>query len=487
MRLPDLLHCPYCKSRLGTDAADALRCTGCERTIRVVDGIADFVGDSLPLAAGSDRYRGDQRRQESGASSLFVRMQTAAGDRWPASLGDTMELGCGRGETTHAIVAGQKFRSLLVLDTAMEMLQACRTHVATLRSGADRPIVYATLSGAQDAVRDAVADTIVGTALLSGIGDVRAFLTMVHRALKPNGHAAFVVPNRRYHHAMCLAMAEALVRRHARDGVWPEGQHVALEFLAHTRRLLVHRVDPGYLSTLDEKHLFDSEGLEDLGLEVGFRTAEMIPLDPDPAGAETARRICHEAGAPDSFSGTFGALAAALGQPFFNLLGRQDSSASMLLWLGKAKGPVVRVFGHRPPLPWAGQIDADVALGGVAPRWSVELLARDLPAGIVVSLGGWCLCNTDVQWVRLTLGEVVRHAPVWRPRPDVHEVLNRSGVYHPLNTLCSGLVGELTFEGVHAAGNAHKFRVDIVLASGVIVTGPAPEALVMDEPMVVAH
>jgi hypothetical protein len=89
--------------------------------------------------------------------------------------------------------------------------------------------------------------------------------------------------------------------------------------------------------------------------------------------------------------------------------------------------------------------------------------------------------------VRLTLNEVTRHAPVWRPRPDVHEVLNRGGVFHPLNTLCSGMASELSFEGIHAVGNTHPFRLDIVLASGVVVTGPTPEFLVMDEQMVIAH
>jgi hypothetical protein len=102
-------------------------------------------------------------------------------------------------------------------------------------------------------------------------------------------------------------------------------------------------------------------------------------------------------------------------------------------------------------------------------------------------VGGWCLCNTDVQWVRLTLDEVTRHAPVWRPRPDVHEVLNRSGAYHPLNTLCSGMASELLFDGIHPVGNTHAFHLDILLASGLTVSGPAPEALVMDEPMVIAH
>lgn len=486
MRSSDQFQCPNCKGRLTSVSDVALRCLTCERATTVVDGIVDFVAGEVPAAAGADHYRGDPGRHEPGSRQLFYRMQTAASDRWPSSLGNTIEFGCGQGDTTSAIVAAQTFRSLLVLDTEIEMLQACRSHVAASGANTERAIAYATLSGKQDVLRDAVADTVIGTGLLPGILNVRAFLSMVHRVLKPDGRAMFVVPNRRYYDAMCLAMAETLVQRHARDGAWPEGQHIALELLAHTRRLLVHRGDLGFLAGLDVKHLFDSNAMEDLGHEVGFATASMIPLDPDSAGAETTQRICRDAGAPDSFTETVGALAAFVGRPFFNLLNRQDTSASMLLWLTKGSGPDVRVYAIRPPPP-AVQMVADAAVGGIEPRWSVELLARDTPDGIVLSVGGWCLCNTDVRWVRLTLDEVTRHAPVWRPRPDVHEVLNRSGVYHPLNALCSGIACELLFDGVHAAGSTLPFRLDILLMGGMTITGPAPERLVIDEPTVIAH
>lgn len=491
MKLPDRLHCPNCKGRLISTPtavfADALRCADCERAIQMIDGIADFAGDPLEATVTADRYRGNLRLNETGAIGLLTRMQAAAGDRWPGFLGDTIELGCGRGETTYALAAAQGIRSLLVFDTEIEMLRACRTRLQPLGFGPDRPIGYATVSGDRDAIRDAVADSVLGTGLLSGIGDIHTFLAMVHRVLKPGGRAAFVVPNRRYHEAMCLAMAEALVQRRALDGAWPEGKEPVLELLAATKRLLVHRDDPGFLSSLSEKHLFDSEWLEEMCGEAGFATAEMLPLEPDPAGATTIHRVCQEAGAPDSFLDMFGALAAGAGKSFFSLLGRQDSSASMLLWLTKAPGPDVRIFRPYPEPPPASFVGPEAALGGASPRWSVELSARDTPDGILVSVGGWCLCNADVRWIRLTLDGTVGQTPAWRPRPDVHDVLNRGGLYHPLNALCSGLDDEILFEGVHATNNVCVLRLEIILASGLVVTGPAPETLVMNEQMVIAH
>jgi SAM-dependent methyltransferase len=485
MKLPEQLHCPGCKGRLAAiSATDPLRCTGCERTIQVVDGIADFAGDPHP---GADWYRGDPRLDDAGAAALMTRIETVARDRWPGSLGDTIEFGCGRGATTQAIANGHRLRSLLVFDTEIGMLRACRARLEPFGLVSDHPVTYATLSGDQEAIRDAVADTVIGTALLSGIGDVRGFLAMVHRILRPGGRAVFVVPNRRYHEAMCMAMAEALVRWRARDGAWPEGKDPALEVLADTKQLLVHRGDAGFLSGLTERQLFDSEELEDMCGELGFAKAEMLPLEPDPFGAETIRRTCQQAGTPESFYESFGALAAVAGKPFFTLLGRQDTSKSMLLWLTKGPGPEVRIFTPPTPPSPTGVMGPEAALGGAPPRWSVELLARDTPEGIRLTVGGWCLCNTDVLWVRLTLDGATGHAPVWRPRPDVHDVLNRGGLYHPLNTLCSGLECEILFEGLHATDNACSFRLEVMLASGLVVTGPAPETLVMGEPTVIPH
>src|ERR1700721_1189454 len=105
MKLPDRLHCPNCKGRLAFVSADVavdgLRCADCERTVPIRDGIADFAGDMLALNPALDRCHGDRHLDEAGAGRLLAQIQTAAGDRWPNFLGDTIEFGCG--ELTHAI------------------------------------------------------------------------------------------------------------------------------------------------------------------------------------------------------------------------------------------------------------------------------------------------------------------------------------------------------------------------------------------------
>jgi hypothetical protein len=320
---------------------------------------------------------------------------------------------------------------------------------------------------------------------MARIGDPRSFLATMHRVLKPGGRAWFLVPNRRYRQALCHAIAEAVAQNFARDRTWHDETRAAIAILARSRLLLVHQDDIGILMGLDRKHLFDSELLENQATEVGFATAEMIPLSPDPFGADSARDVCVAAGLPENFVHQLAPLVASAGQPFFGLLSHQDSSDTMLLWLTKGKGPAVQTFSARPKMPPPLFTDAYTAGGGVSARWSVELLARDTPAGVEVQVGGWCLANADVRWVRLILDNVGRETPVWRPRPDVHEILNVTGLYHPLNALCSGLEASLLFDGVHPVNGWCSFRLEVLLASGIVLSGRTPEALAMDEPCVI--
>src|SRR3954471_23063872 len=293
MNLPGWLHCPDCSGRLASAAPARLACTECHRGIPIVDGIADFVGDEAVPASDPHRWGTDPSLGEAAIGDLPVRIRSVAGARWPDYLGQVLEFGCGIGQMTQAMLSGQPLRGLLAVDTAVWNLQACRHR---LSAPPETEIAFATLSGHRNAIRDTVADTVFGLDVLGQIGDLRGFLTMVHRALKPRGRAWFVVPNRRYRQAVCLAMAEALAQRFARDGAWPEEIHAAVGVLARSWRLLVHQGDADFLAGIEQKHLFDSEMLEDLGMEIGFATAEALPLDPDPLGAMSTRHLLEAAG-----------------------------------------------------------------------------------------------------------------------------------------------------------------------------------------------
>jgi SAM-dependent methyltransferase len=486
MTLQDRLHCPACKGRLAPAPPGELRCSACGRTIPAADGVADFLAGAAPAANDPHRYGAHPSIGERPIGDLLARARGVAGNRWPGYLGDVLELGCGIGQMTEALVAAEPMRGMLAIDTAVENVRSCRRRLLSRGLPGDLTPAFAALSGGQNAIRDAVADTVLGVDVVARIGDLRGFLATVHRVLKPGGRAWFIVPNRRYRQALCHAIAEALVQTFARERTWQEDARAAIGVLARSRLLLMHQGDPGFLTGLDQKHLFDSEVLEDLAKEVGFATAEMIPLSPDPFGADSARDLCGSAGISEAFVNDLAPLVASAGQPLFSLLSRQDSSDSMLLWLTKGTRPGVQTFSARPKPARPGYADAYTAAGGISARWSVELFARETPAGVEVQVGGWCLANTDVRWVRLTLDGVRATTPAWRPRPDVHEILNVAGLYHPLNALCSGLEGNLLFEGVQPVDGWCPFRLEVLLANGATLSGRAPEALAMDEACVIS-
>jgi ubiquinone/menaquinone biosynthesis C-methylase UbiE len=490
MNLTERLQCPRCKSRLAAiaeahPAGHALHCINCDCVISVVDGIADFVGERCVPVNDPFAYSGDRHDDDAASTALMQEVRAAAESRWPDSLGDVLELGCGSGQMTRALALHAEVRGMLVIDTAMDMVRRCRDRLVKTGPALGDTVRYATLSGQENAIRDAVADTVVGTCVLQH--DLRAFLTMVHRVLKADGRAFFVVPNRRYNQAFCYATAAALARLHMRDGVWPEACHAVLELVADLRRQLLHQGDPLSLSSLPEKHLFDCDALEDLAREIGFATVDVIPLHPDPLGGETTLRFCRDAGIPNEFAAELAPFVASAGAAFFSLLSRQDASRFMLLWLTKGVGPTMRTFQARPDMPVASFTAPGSAVGGASPRWWVELTAHDSPDGVVVSVSGWCLVNTDIVWLRVALDGVSRNVPVWRPRPDVHEVMNTRGLYHPLNALCCGIASDVLFNGLHPQGDQCHLHLEIVLANKVTVRGPAPPALMMNKPLIVAQ
>ncbi|MBS0639183.1 MAG: class I SAM-dependent methyltransferase [Acetobacteraceae bacterium] len=493
--LAERLHCPRCKGRLNTITAEAINgtptgsffCTQCEAVIPAPDDIPDFIGDRTNVDTHPLSLIGDPFVSDEDAVALLARIQTAAGLHWPASLGDVLELGCGGGRLTHSLMQNETAGLIVAADSNAGLLHACRERVAqTVRLDTLR-LRFLRLSLHEDAVRDATFDTVLGTDVLSRISDVRTLLATVHRALRPGGRAFFIAPNRRYLIAVCQAVARALVLRNAREQTWSNPARSAIQMIGMMLFRHVHSGDQAALAGLRDRNMFYPERLTELAQEAGFQEAEAIPLDPDRLGGETSLRLLLAAGVEEGFASEVAPLVASAGAPHFSLLSRQDSSALMLLRLSKGVGPSLRSFTAPPPTPTVAFRQPDAALGGLPPRWSIEVTARDTPAGIQLTVDGWCLVNADVSWLRLVIGDVARATAVCLPRPDVHDVLNRQGLYNPLNALCSGLRAMLLFDGVHSGDNQCLVRIEVVLQSGVVVQASTPRNLIMNETITLAQ
>lgn len=471
--LTDYLHCPDCQSRLAQSADLRLLCSECGLAVPIIGGIADLLG-APPAAASADF----QFRQSENQSALAKMLRSAAGDRWPEFIGHTILLGCGNADFVRTFRELGNVGDLMVLDEDFSALQNC-----VLRLGHPGRTLYARAHDTLAEVRDAVANTLVCASALAGAQDTRAVLTAIHRVLQPRGRAFVVVPNWHFIQALSAAICAVLSAHFQRDHVWPAFTSDALTIVAHGRRLQARSPDDPAGSP--ERHLFDREALEQLGREVGFATSEAVPLQPDPTGAHTAARLIQ----PRDGNGaeSLPEDLAVIGRPWLGRLGQPDSSLLMLLCLTKPRGPEIRIFNHRPAAETMPPGSPEALLGGMPPRWSGVLTARDTPEGIALKIFGWCVCNTDVARVRVAVDDVARESPVWASRPDVFAAINPDGSYHPVNALCSGIDDELLFDGVHDREGGCALRIEFVLANSVVLSGPTPANLVLNEEMVVAH
>ena len=479
--------CPACRGTLRPGDSHDLICGTCGETVGVIDGIVDFARGRFGSAAEGDDYDRAHQTGDARAAAYYDQIRLAAGERWPASLGDVLEVGCGTGLLTRGLAGGGEARLMVATDISGDMLRTCRAHLERLGLVPARPVLFATYSGAERCFRDVAFDTCAGAQMLHHVNDVGGFLADIYRCLRPGGRAFFIEPNRRFHRALMQALADIAALLIARDPAQSDDLQLLLNQLASARQRLLLQDDPAALATLEDKLLFTGEAFEDMALGLGFATAEAIPLSPDQTGMLTARRLCAESGISDAYRQEIANLMPSVGARYFALLARQDTSPSLLLWMTKRVGPWPRRFQAPPPEPRLPGPEAPLAAyGGQPPHWFIELLARPSTDGLTLTVGGWCLAAADVKAVRITLDGATVAPTVWLPRPDVHLAMNQAGRYPAWNALCCGLSAEEFLPGAQARDGEVPLRVEIVLASGIVLPAEAPPVLRLNEKMIVA-
>jgi hypothetical protein len=343
-------------------------------------------------------------------------MRIAAGDAWPATLGDTLD------------------------------------------ADSDLPPIEG----------PAKFDTCIGRIALGRAPDTVEYLAKLLPMLRFGGRAILVAHNRRFHRALMRALADIALRMRDLPSAVEDDRGRLLALLSQGR---LRQSRPG---------LFTPEAMRRAAFDAGFATAEIRPLRPDLTGVQTTRRWLKEIGVSGGFSGMIGGLVAATGGRYLKLLGATDASETMLICLAKGdvpKGDVAaRPERHIAPPIFSGA-------GGLPPHWAIDLLAHGTPAGVRVSVGGWCLLNADGVDLAITLNGIRRQTAVRHPRPDVDVAMNQSGLYSAWGALCCGLQDEILFEGVRPHDGAIQLKVEIVLKNGTILHPDAPPAMTLDRPV----
>src|SRR5262249_9363809 len=193
--------CPYCRVPLPAIAV----CPHCGRQYATADGILDFVGGRFDTKLDVASYDRDHDIDDDAAKLTYSRMKRIAEDRWPASFGSVVEIGCGTGLFSRELIARREAASAVLTDVSRGMLRLCRQHLD--RRGLTRalPLQFATYSANEACFRDAAFDACIGTSVVHHIADVRGFLADMLRLLKPGGVACFTEPGFRYTRVMGMA------------------------------------------------------------------------------------------------------------------------------------------------------------------------------------------------------------------------------------------------------------------------------------------
>ena len=476
--------CAECHAPLIGAPDVGVMCDRCNGRVAVTDGILDFVtGDTGPLTEPGD-YDALHGINEARSAARYRELRTLAAGHWPGVLGSVLEVGCGTGLLTRALIQGNEATDLVITDVSMPMLRATRGHLRAAGLLSVIPLTFATHAGTEPVFRDCVFDTIAGTSVLHHMPDVRAFLSNVFRWLKPGGRAFFTEPNVRYHRALGQTLADILALMHREDSRFSRGRQTLLNVISQWRQGILHQGDLPYLATLEDKHMFAGDTFAMLGREIGFRRTLAIPVAYSPRGLGFVGRLCDQLKVDEPVRSTVLGLLPAFADRYLSLLSPTDQTGSFLFWLEKGTGPIVRQF-QGPPAPEAeppANLPDAFHSGGLRPRWSFDLLASRVDGGIALRINGWCLANTDVRWVRVMMGETSRVAAVWLPRPDVPRAVDPHGVYASWNALCCGVDEQMSFPD-----EALVVRIEIELASGAILAVPPLPNLTLDETLVVTQ
>lgn len=497
--LPGHFQCAACHAPLIGDAAVAIVCDRCDTPVATIDGILDFMPagsgahDETPADA-PDRYDALHRIDDDRAAARYRDLKRLAAEHWPTLLGSVLEIGCGTGLLTRAMVQSDDAADMVVTDISMPMLRATRAHLEQVGLASRIPLTFAAYDSIEPIFRDATFDTCGGTSVLHHIQDVRAFMARMFRWLKPGGRAFFTEPNIRYHRAVGQTLADILAVLYRADATFSHGRQSLLNLIGQWRRGIVHRDDLPYLATLDDKHMFAADAFEAMGREVGFATVLAIPVAHDPTGIGFVKRLCAQLEIEEPVRAAVLGLLPAFADRYLSLLSPRDRTPGFLFWIEKGVGPAVRRFQGPPAAEAAPPDDLPEVFrtGGLPARWTLALTASRGEGGIAVQVSGWCLANTDILWLRVRLDGVVRQTPVWLPRPDVQQAINATGRYASWNALCCGVDDTLTFPDDANPDDANpdaalEATAEIVLAGGSVVPVPLPAALPWDTTVHVAQ
>jgi SAM-dependent methyltransferase len=459
-------HCMRCGQDLTQDPSGDMACAACGTIVAVQDGIVDFVGGSAKTQLDNIDYDKVYGINEEHSLSLYHVLRRATGPLWPKDFGDAIEIGCGTGGLSLALLSNISAHHVVLTDISVKMLRLCRERLRLAPFPSDIATAFATYSGSEDCFHPDAFDTCFGTAVVHHITDVVGFLGRVHTLLKQGGCAFFMEPNLAFHRALTSTLTDIVADILDGQPIPDEDVGRMLSWAGEVHCNIANSGDLEVLAEREDKHLFVAETFEGWAEAAGFAQATALPCDRDPTGWGTIQDYFGQIGISAETMTVLREKWPTSQARHFGLLAPRDRSPSYLFWL--RKGPRKPIYGtpvvQRPP------VEIAPALAPQPPTkiWLRLGLHRG-EQGLEISVTGWCLAGEPVRSVQVTTCGFVRRIPIWRPRPDVQTAMNRDRAYNPLYALCSGVEGTLALGNPEIDDDRIQAVVHVVAADGTLL------------------
>jgi ubiquinone/menaquinone biosynthesis C-methylase UbiE len=417
-----LLNCPSCGAGLDPDAS----CSECGLDVNR-DGIMDFVQGAVHTALDDLDYDAHYSVSLERTDREFEALKGLMGDRLPARIGSTLEIGCGTGGFTTGFLKGVQVSTAVLSDVSPTMLRTCRRRMQEAGLSPGRS-VFVTYSGREACFASGAYDLCYGSFVVHHILDVAAFFREVHRLLKPGGACFFIEPNSHHHLALVHTAADVAARliERRRD---PAAISHLLNWIAEVRFNLVHAGDADRLAAREDKHMFDRAQIDELAGAAGFGHVEMLPYGAGDYGMSSLPVYLAQTGMPSALLEEISAIAASIAPRYFDLVDPAEQPPASVIYLRK-----IEPTGPRRPRPL--RIPPRAAMD---PPLRAHLVCRW--SGGRLAVKGWACAAAPIFRLTLRTGQAQHVASVWLPRPDVYEAHGAAG-YPPAQAICSGVQEE---------------------------------------------
>ena len=262
------LACPVCLAEGMTQVAEAIRCVQCDRLYPVVNGIPHLIDPESQVKTRLDEFAYDDSTGEDVPDVLLQNWETLFGE-FQARFGDVLELGCGGGYLTQALLHHFPFAAVhavdispIFLEMARKKIQAEQQHKAAFYLCDANFLPFAQHSF----------DVVIGRSVLHHFVDYEKILVHIATLLRPGGLAIFYEPviQGKAKIAFMLQLMLMINKRFAEPVFDDEELQKIKRLHKHLVKALVVGDNREKLAQMEDKYIFDITKMRTTGLACGF-------------------------------------------------------------------------------------------------------------------------------------------------------------------------------------------------------------------------